>query len=311
MADNEQKQTAPVQYTPPSQLDPAELTKLFVEDGVITPEKAAEVAGKPATQEVAKPAPVEAKKEDEPQLLKIAREKDAFRKEKEAVAPHLDMLKAFSPQEAQRLAQARASGDPVAALAALGFTHSQYTQRLVGMKPEEKPADAPAPEASPKLSALEQELAALKAERENERAQANRREAFSKMETVLKDNPKFSHVSTLKEFEAVERVILQHWNKFGELPGATFEESVALAAEVVEADLKKQAEKYRPLLTTSSSSAQVSSKAPESPRPASESPRTLTNANTTAPAAARTTPRTLEEIKQAIANGEDLSGFET
>ncbi len=307
MADNEQKQTAPVAYVPPSQIDPVELTKLFVEDGVISPEKAAEVAGKSTTQEVANPPPAKPA-EEEPALLKIAKAKDALRKEKEQVAPHLDMLKAFSPTEAQRLAQARAAGNPVAALAAMGFTHAQYNAAVAGLKDEAPPVEKQT--GDPEVMMLKQELAAIKAERENERLQSSRQQFFAKTEELVKDDPKFAHLAALGEYESVERVILQHIQEHGSPPGETIEETIRLAAEVVEHRLKKEAERWNGVLTKLRPGAQVAAKAPESPRPGSESPRTLTNANTTAPAVPRTAPKSREEILAAIARGDDMTGFD-
>lgn len=312
MAD-EQKQTPPAPpppaYVPPGQMDVAELQKMMVEDGVITPEQAAAApANKVAVTSPVTPAAESAPPvSEEPALLKLAKKQAELRKEKEAVAPHLEMLKVFSPQEAQRLAQARASGDPVAALTALGFTHQQYTQKLVGLKAPEAAPEQDAPPAAPEIEALKQEVQALRAERENERVQASRREALGKMESILKDNPKFHTINSLKDYEGIEKVLLSYWSEFQKMPGDTFEESVALAAEVHEAQLKKEAEKWSRALTVPQTSVPVPSKAPDAPRTGSEQPRTLTNANTTAPATVRTVPKTESEILEAIARGDDLS----
>lgn len=296
MAD-EQKPAPPAPYVPQSQIDPAELMKAFVEDGVI--EKPVETAKPPAAE--VKPAPAA---ESEPALLRIARERDAFRKEKETVSPHLSMLKAFSPQEAQRLAAARASGDPVAALAALGFTHTQYNAAVAGVK---KPEAAPANEsANPEFESVRQELAALKAERENEKIQSSRQQFLSHTESLLKDDPKFAHLSALGEWSSVESAILNHIQEFGAPPGETLDESIKLAAELVEHKLKKEAERWQKVLTTFQKPASTEvQKAPESPRPGSESPRTLTNANTSAPAEPRAVLKTREQIYDALVRGED------
>ena len=302
MADPAEKNT-PTPYTPPGQIDPAELMKAFVEDGVIeAPPPAAPAAAAPVTP----PAP---QKDDEvPALVKIAKARDALRKQQESVAPHMELLKAFSPQEAQRLAQARAKGSARDALAALGFTHTQYTAELLGEKEapsEEKPV-------APEYDSLRQEIQALKAERETERVGAQRKEALGKMESILKDNPKFSTINSMKDYEGIEKVLIQYWSENGNtLPADTFEESVALAAEVHEANLRKEAERWRGVLTGFKEAAPVASKAPASPSTGSaESPRTLTNAMSTAPAAARTAPKSREELLERIAKGDDLSGFD-
>lgn len=299
MAD-EQKPAPPAPFVPQSQIDPQELMKAFVEDGVID---APAEAPKPAAPAAA-PAPAAKVDDDLPQLRRIAKERDEFRKEKEAVGPHLSMLKAFSPQEAQRLAQARASGDPVAALAALGFTHSQYNAKLAGTRVE--PAAEERPTSDPEVLSVRQELAALKAERENEKMQSSRQQFFAHTEKLLKDDPKFSHLSALGEWQSVEKVILAHIERHGEPPGATLDETIKLAAEQVEYDLKKEASRWQKVLTGFQKPASTEpSKAPESPRPGSESPRTLTNANTSAPAEPRTVLKTREQIYDALVRGED------
>lgn len=309
MADTDKPASPPPEYVPPSRMEAAELQKLFSADDAPAEPPAAPPAPKPAETPAAAPPPAEKSADETPTLLKIAKEKAALRAEKATVEPHLQMLKVFSPQEAQRLAQARASGDPVAALAALGFTHTQYTQKLLSTKPAEAPAEEAAPPAGdPEVKTLKERLAALETERENERLQVARKEAFGKMESVLKDNPKFKTITTLGDYAGVEKVLLNYWAENGSMPGATFEESITLAAELHEADLKKEAEKWSKVLTPAPASGQTAPpKAPESPRPASESPRTLTNASATAPAAVRTVPKTEAEILQAIIAGEDLS----
>jgi hypothetical protein len=280
----------------------------------ITPppeEKPAE-AGKPATEAVAKPPPATevatSKTDDTPALVKIAKAKDALRKEREQVAPHLDMLKAFSPTEAQRMAQARAAGNPVALLAAAGFTHAQYNAAVAGLKDEPEATEKPT--GNPEYDSLKQELAAIKAERDNERIQSSRSQFLSHTEKLLKDDPKYAHLSSLGEWQSVEAVILAHIREHGEPPGATLDESIQLAAEQVEYNLKKEAERWSGVLTKLRPGAVVTQKAPESPRPVPESPRTLTNAMSTAPAAARTAPKSREELLEAIARGDDLSGFD-
>lgn len=299
MADTEQKQPPPP-YVPPSQVDPAELAKAFEAEGIVEPKAEAAKPPPPVPDAPAKPA------EDDgiPTLLKKAKERDAARKAAEAQKPKEEFLRAFTPQEAERLAQARLSGDPVAALQALGFTHQQYNARLAGIAQEpEKAAEDDAP---PVVKTLQQELAALKAEREREKVEATRREFLSRTQSLLKDDPKFSHINALGDFESIEAAVIDHHRRYGELPGDTLEESIKLAAEVVEYNLKQQAEKWKKVLTPSSTPAPVAAKAPESqPSAGTVATRTLTNANTTAPAAVRTVPKSREEVIAALVEGRD------
>lgn len=307
MADPEQK-TEPAPFRTPSSMNPEDLAAQFdAQEGSPAPVASAPVDNKPPPP-VAPEKAVSEEKSDAPQLLKIAQERAAFRKEMEASKPYMEALKVFSPQEAQRLAQARASGNPVAALAALGFTHAQYTQALIGgaEEPEQPKADKP-PENS-EIATLRQELQALKAERDNEKTMTARQQAMGQMKSLLSADAKFKHLNGLESYEQVERVLIDYHSQHGTLPGSTFEESVKLAAEVVEAQLAKEAEKWSKVLTVSPTSAPLSGqKAPESrPSTGTAQPRTLTNAAVTAPSEVKTVPRTRQDIIAAfIERGED------
>ena len=272
------------------------LSEAFKREGIVKPTEPAKAAAAPAAPPP--PAPAET-----PALAALAKKQAEFRKEREQVEPYIGMLKAFTPQEAQRLAQARASGHAAAALRAMGFTHSDYAASLLDAagKPrvDEEPASAapPAKQVDPEI----EELRRFKQQYEQEKAQGYRQQALTQIENLVSANPKFSHVAALGEYESIERALIKYHSENGELPGATFDESVALAAEVVEADLRAKAEKWKKVLTPSSEPAPIAAKAPESPpSPGSEvQPRTLTNADTTAPAA-RTSPRTREERIAAL-----------
>jgi len=294
---------APAPYTPPSQTNAADLVASFeASEGAAPSTPAATPSAAPAA---ATPAPEAKPAEDVPALLKIAQARDAFRKESEPLRPYLDALKVLSPTEAQRLAKARADGDPVAALAAMGFTHSQYTQRLLGQKDaptEAEPESKPASE----YDALKAEVAQLKAERENEKVASTRTQVLEQMKGVLKDSPKFALINKLGDYEGVERTLIQYHAAHGALPGSTLGESVTLAAEMYESQLKKEADRWSKVLTGFQGSAPVeATKAPESPSTGTVQNRTLTNANTSAPAAARTVPKTREEILAAIIEDRD------
>jgi hypothetical protein len=307
----EKKPNEPVAYVPPSQQSVEEIQKLFVDEPAGEQKSETPAATPAPTTSAEPPKPPEPAKDDLPALLKIAKEKDAVRKAKEEIAPHASMLKRFTPQQLQRLADAAASENPVAALAAMGFTHAQYNAAVAGLK-KEQPAPESAPGAPPpEVLTLKQELEAIKAERENEKLQASRQQFLSHTEKLLKDDSKFSHLSALGEWQSVERVILQHIEETGSPPGETLDETIRLAAEVVEHRLKKEAERWQKVLTGFQKPASTPpSKAPESPQTGSETPRTLTNANTSAPAAVRAAPKTRAEILDMIARGEDMSGIE-
>lgn len=305
MADTEQK-TTPEPYRSPSQIAPDELMKAFQEEGIIeAPPEPAKVAPPPAAKPET-PAPAEP-----PALLKIAQQQAELRKLKEQVQPYAEVAKGLTPQQLMQLSRAVTSGDPVSALSALGFSHAQYTQKLVGAEPVTK--EEPQKSSDPVVETLKQEVERLKAERDAEKFQSTRQQSLQQMQSTLKDDPKFKYINGLGDYEGVERVLINYHQQTGSLPGATFEESVKLAAEMYEADLQKQAERWNKVnqgLTPSASSAPVPpQRAPESPSAGTVSPRTLTNSNTTAPAAVRTVPKSREELLAAIIEGrdEDLS----
>lgn len=304
MADTE-KTEAPAEYLSPSQISPDVLLKAFQEDGIVeTPPAPAPAAAKPAEPAPAAPPPPA---NEPPALLKIAQEKAELRRMQEAVKPYAEVAKGLTPQQLMQLSRAVTSGDPVGALSALGFSHAQYTQKLVGAEPVAKEE---APKSSdPVVETLKQEVERLRAEREAEKMQVTRQQTLQQMQSALKDDPKFRYINGLGDYEGVERVLINYYQQAGSLPGATFEESVKLAAEMYEADLQKQAERWSKVnqgLTPSASSAPVPpQRAPESPSAGTVSPRTLTNSNTTAPAAVRPVPKSREEILAAIREGRD------
>lgn len=306
MAETEKVVEKPVVYTPPSRQDIEALSQALAEDGVIekpvaaAPEAKSEPPATAPAPEKPTEAKAEAKTEEIPAITKIAAKQAAFRKEVEEYKPYLEALK-----------RAKAERDPVAALQALGFTHAQYAERVLDLEP--KP-DAPDAKPETKTRGVDpeiEELRAFKKQYEAERAQVSRQQALQGIEaTIKKAGDKFKHLSALERWDSVEQVIINYHSQNGALPGDTFEESVMLAAEVVEGALKQEAQKWAKLyggLTSGSSPASVNvQKAPEpQPSTGAETARTLTNSNTTAPAAVRPVPKTRQEIIAAILEGRE------
>lgn len=299
---SDQPQSRPPEYVPPSQMDPTDLMKAFEAEGIVEP-KPAEPAPAPAAAKPSIEAPP-AKTDEPPALLKIAKERAALRQERERVEPYLEAFKAIPPHTAQALAKAVQSGNAVAVLSALGMTHSQYTQQLLGMKNDEQPEAKSEPKSE--YATLKAELDALKAERDAERVRETRTQYLSKMKETLKDDPKFKLTNGREDYEGVERILINYHAQHGVLPGETLEESIKLAAEVYEQQLSKEAEKWSKVLTVSPNTAPLSvQKAPESPpSTGTVSPRTLTNANTTAPAAVQATvQKTRDELLEDLLAG--------
>lgn len=296
MADTEtdSKQT-PAPYVPPSQRDIEELSKALADEGVIE---------KPVTQAApVAPAPPETAKAEEelPAITRIAKKQAEFRKEVEPYKPVLDLLlKAKNKQIT-----------PSDALAALGYTHSEYVESVLGKQAPADEPEAPVKAATSRDPEIE-ELRRFKAQYEAEKAQQTRAQALQGIEAaVKKGGDKFKHLATLERWDMVEQVIINYHAQNGALPGDTFEESVALAAEVVEGQLKQESTKWAKLygggLTSQPTPATVpNQKAPESPpSTGTETARTLTNSNTAAPAAVRSVPKTREERIAALIEGRE------
>lgn len=299
MADEQKTEAAPQQpsYKPMSSMDPSALAAAFEKNEGVPP--SAEAKAAPAT-------PPASAQDDVPELVKKARDRDSQRKmmeqkEIEAAKPYVEALKAIPPHTAQAIARAIQSGDPVSLLSAAGMTHQQYTARLLGQQaPAEEASEkeAKAEEPNSEVLTLKQRLEQLERERENERIQGRRKEALSRMQTLLKDDPKYKHVAALGDYEGVERVILQYIQENGKPPGDTFEETVRLAAELREYDLKQEAKKWQKVLTPAQEAAQTAqARAPEQPPSAGNEPiRTLNNAVATQPSPPRSAPKSRKEL---------------
>lgn len=303
------KQQPEVSYRPPSSVPPEELMKAFQEEGLAPkpPEPPAEAPKQEAPKEAAPKQ--EEKGEELPALVKIAKERDAFRKEVEQVKPFMEAVKHVPPTQLLAIVKAIQSGDPVALRVAGGFSHADYNAKLIGAEiPQEESSEAK-PKEDDTVASLRAKVEALERERQEEKLQGTRQQMMGRMKETLKDNPKFKTINGLEDYEGVERMLIQYHSEYGSLPGATFEESVTLAAEMYESQLKRQAEKWSKVLTGGSESAPLpAKKAPEStPSTGTVVPRTLTNANTSAPAEARqTVPKTREErIALFLERGEE------
>lgn len=279
-------------YRPPSSVPPEELMKAFQEEGLV-PKPEEQPA--PAPQQAAPPK--EEKQEELPALVKIAKERDAFRKEVEQVKPFMEAVKHVPPTQLLAIVKAIQSGDPVALRVAGGFSHSDYNAKLIGAELPEAD-EAPKAKEDDTVATLRAKVEALERERTDEKLQSTRAQLMTKMKDTLKDNPKFKTLNGLEDYEGVERMLIQYHAEYGTMPGATFEESVTLAAEMYESQLKRQAEKWSKVLTGGSDSAPLPAKKAPEPVPSTGTvvPRTLTNANTSAPAEARqTVPKTRDE----------------
>ena len=252
----------------------------------------------PPVQQATKPAdevPVAPEKSWE----KLMQEKAELRRQQEA-------LKA-SPQlaipNAQALAKAVQSGDALGAISALGFTYADVTKQLLAT-PEAPPAAVtPAAEATPAALNLPPELQQRLQRLDQLEAWAMQQQRQSILNNVKEVLPadKFKLITGRGEYETVLGYLERFHAETGTLPGATFNESVQIAAEALEARLAQEAEKWKKVLTPAQPPANVQGEAQRSPPQSGQvtSPvnttKTLTN-TTTAPAAVKPELTTRAEI---------------
>jgi hypothetical protein len=277
-------------------------------------------SGKPATEAVAEPpkvasekagevpeAPANPPKEEEPpsdplkrSFEKLAKEKEALRKEADTIKPYMEMLKAIPPHSLQALARAAQSGDPMALLAAAGYSYADVAKRVVTgestppapQKTEERPAGALPPE-------VQGEIAELRAYVQRQQQQ----ELMQRVKAAVP--PSLKHINGLEAHDLIVRYVNDFAARTGSPPGETFEESVAIAAEAVEAHLAREAQRWAKVLTPGQSPGTVPSEAlrtpPQQPGQSVPVPKTPTNA-AAAPASAKPEPTTRDERLKALLN---------
>lgn len=231
----------------------------------------------------------------------------ALRLREEAVKPLETLGKAVSPVQAQALARALASGDPMAAMTALGFSYADIAARVAGApaKTPEKPAEEP--EAQPEARNEDPELAAIKAHFRTQQQVQQKAAILDGIKSVVTGAAeKFKTVAGLEDFDGVRNIIDEMWvashpdPKLRTLPSDNALENIAIAAEEYERRLtsgevpltKKQWEKLQNLTKGTSSVSTPSEATRDRPGHAPVSAaKTLTNRTAAPPAAVAPRPR--------------------
>ena len=275
----------------------------LAKEGVIQPE-----AVKPAESAppVAEKAPVPAaspEKAEPPALLKLAKQASEFRKEKEAVAPYIEALKVLPADRISGLTKSLQLRDPVAALEALGFSAQDVAEKVLKAPPRAPAGKQEAQEAPEVPSEILQRLERAEAfakRFEEQESKAQHAKLVESVTGVVKSNPKFKLLQDTGSYADVLGVIDAYHRNSGTLPADTFEESVAMAAELVEQNLSAQADRWRKLLTPAQTSNTVTPAKPEERAQPGTERRTLTNSNTSAPAEVRPAAQSREERIAAL-----------
>lgn len=290
---------------PPSEAAPAEPTEQKVE------QKVEQKEAPPAEEKIGVGTPFEKGFEQ------LTKRTHALRLREEAVKPLESLAKAVNPVQAQALAKALASGDPMAAMTALGFSYADIAARVAGApaKPPEKPAEEPT-EQDKNAPAEDPELAAIKASWRAQQAAQQKQVILDGIKNVVTQAAeKFKTVAGLEDYAGVSSIIDEMWiashpdPKLRTLPSDNALENIAIAAEEYERRLtsgevpltKKQWEKLQNLTKAPSSASTPTEATRERPGNAqvSSGSKTLTNKTAAPPASAA--PRPSEPDYAALA----------
>lgn len=293
--------------------------------------KPAPVAAKPTEEAPAEGEPAAAPEPEDEKVgvgtpfekgfAQLTKRNAALRAREDAIKPFEGLAKAVNPIQAAALSKALASGSPMAAMNALGFSYADIAASVAGggAKP---PAAAPptAPAAAPAAKDEDPEIAAIKASFRAQQVQQQQATILGGIKDVVtKAGEKFKTIAGLEDFAGVDAVLAEMWNgshpdpAMRAFPSDNGLENIAIAAEEYERRLvsgevpltKKQWEKLASLTGASASAPTASEATRERPgnAPVSSAGKTLTNKTGAprAPAATRTDPSKLyEEIARQL-----------
>lgn len=233
----------------------------------------------------------------------VETDKARLREEREAVRKDL--------QEADALRQAKASGSPVKALVAMGWSYEDATAEVLG-KPlpgrKEAPEEA---KVDPKVAALEQKLAALEAERAADReAQGEAQFRAGLVKLAADGKERFEFVRELDAYDEALEWAKGYVKQHGALPGETPEK--AMEAALAHVERKYEETLLKPGVLTSTKLRSKLQPVAEAPKPAADRPQatsakspppSLTNSLAAAapPRSAKPEPRTPAEYQAAAA----------
>jgi hypothetical protein len=236
-------------------------------------------------------------------------QKAAALRSREDAVKHLEPLsKALSPVQSAALVKALASGDPLAAMTAMGFSYADVSARVAGAPAAKPPAGKPPEQPSDEKPVADEdpEIAELKAWRREQKTATARAAIIDGIKGVVTGaGEKFKTIAALEDFEGVQSIINSMWNPEEKefVGGATGLEVIQIAAEEYERRLasgevaltKKQWEKLGSLTPApaSGSTPPATTRVRSGNAPVSSGSKTLTNnagAPPSAPAATRTDP---------------------
>jgi len=265
---------------------------------------------KPAEQKPPEPPKTDEKPDfTEKGFEKLVLKQQELRKATEAAKPGIELANMLGAPNAQALAKALATKDPLAALAALGISYGEVARAITGAgkPPEQKPAEQKPPE--PQAMKLPPEVEEMMRDYKQMKANQQRAQLDSEIKRVVGLNAaKLKLVTGLEATDSVWEV-LNEMHARGGFPSTDIEENIRIAAEEAEARLTKQSARWSKVLTPAQEAAQNQvARATETPAsPASDGGGKTLNNRLTAPAA-NPAPTTFdpEEIIQQLAKDPNL-----
>ena len=264
------------------------------------PKEAQPPAAAEPPKETPAPAPAPA---PEKSWEKLMAEKAELRRQQEALRanPSVALQGKLDPGSVQALVKAKESGDPLGALAALGFSYGDITKQLLA-SPEAPPAQKQQQkEADPEPARVPAELQARLQRLDQLEAwalQQQRKEILSQVKASIPAD-KFKLISGREDYERVLGFLEHFHSQTGSLPADNFSESVLVAAEALERQLSQEAERWKRVLTPAPAAATIQTEAQRESPPQSGQVtpvhKTLTN-QVAAPATTQPEPKTRDEV---------------
>lgn len=207
----------------------------------------------------------------------------------EALATRLDAKKL------EALAEAAKGSDPVAALAALGFSHDDYVKR----------AAAPVPAApaaiDPTIAQLQEQVAALRAQSVESAAAQGRAKVSAQMANMAKAG-KFQYLGDVEGATDRAMAVLEDYvTKNGPPSADEVDVLMEMSLKYVDEQLAAEAARWDRVLTARKKAGTVPEVAPPAQAPSAPSSlRTLSNQlSSPAPAQAGTQPKTAQDYRLA------------
>jgi len=269
-------------------------------------------ASAPAAPNAAVPAPAQPPAPKDPfqaSFEKLATQQAAFRKQQEQLKPYMAVMEKLPPTALTALQRAVEQGDPLGVLAATGFSYQDVASRLVqgvqGKPPEKGQPAQPQVQLPPDVQAKLERFEAMERQWQAQQMESQRRAIIESAQGALKGES-FKRLEALGRHSEVLAVIEDYHRRTGEMPGATYQESLEAAGRVVEERLAREEAAWAKLLTPAAQPAKVEPQQPANGvppgQPEASVAKTLTNRATAPTAVAPVASLDPDELRKSLIN---------